>query len=936
MNTSEEELAPTPSGDPLESLVGRNCALDLFDRALAGVRNGQPTMIEFVGDPGTGKTRLLREVAARARRAGVPVLAAAGRDGDQVERALGTLLDPPATDLPGAAQTCPPLLLLLDDLHTVSPATAALLGRLAQAPPPGLLWITAYRPRQMPSRVRAALAAGIQLSRRAVTLTPLDPASVAALLGLPEGRAAQRVHGLSGGVPRYVLAYRPGALDGPVAALRDLPAELPVDVTSAVQLDLDGLTDEQRQMLEAVSVCPDGFEPALAGALAERGPEVTSDLLDALVAADLLRTDSTEASTLRFRHEVDRAVVYRPLPPGRRRRLHATAASVLRDAGHPVTRYAEHLSASGQCAEPATADALIEAAETRLVPRLDAIRWLTNVQRLLPAAEVTEPRRTRLGFAMADALVGTGQLRQARTLLQELSRRPLADCDQRLRALAARARVERLLGRPFDAYALLLPHRDEGVEPHTHFSLTVEAAIAGVLCGSAGAAEHARRLDLLAEQTGEPVCATTAAVVQAFVAAYTDCGIPVRETLDRASAEVDAFADTDLAQHPDLLALLGWAEYFHERERSALHHFDRALDICCRAGLVALTPWLLIGRCAVTGRLGNLDRAQVEGEDAEEVAVAMGIDPLVALARAYRAIGVAWRSGPAAARHLADIAVLDSSTRRENWYDGASQRVSIRLRFLSGDRAGSTSMLLRACGGDDLDQVELTNRACWASALAEMAHKAGRRDEATRWLDVAERYAERLGLRGQSALTRTARARLALEVDPRRAAELAAAAADTFATLGWRLEEASARLVRARALCEAREWAAAEVELAETRRIAELIDSPPLRRAVASEQSRAAGAAGRLPDATAGGELTLTRREWDIARLVAAGASNAEAAEQVYVTVKTVEAHLTRIFRKTGVSSRAGLAALLVSGAVNHQGSGEDRGSTPRRTRFDR
>ncbi|SCF12011.1 ATP-, maltotriose-and DNA-dependent transcriptional regulator MalT [Micromonospora coriariae] len=924
MNTSEEDLAPAASGDPLEPLVGRNCALDLFDRALTGVRDGQPTMIEFVGDPGTGKTRLLREVAARARRAGVPVLAAAGRDGGQVQGALASLLDASAT----------PLLLLVDDLHTVSPATAALLGRLAQVPPPGLLWVTAYRPRQMPSCATAALAAGIYLSRRAVTLSPLDPASVAALLGLPEGRAARRVHLLSGGVPRYVLAYRPGALDGPVAALRGLPTELPVDVTGAVQLDLDGLTDEQRQMLEVVSVCPGGFEPALAGALAGRGPEVTSDLLDALVAADLLRTDPAEASTLSFRHEVDRTVVYRSLSPGRRRRLHATAASVLRDAGHPVGRYAEHLSASGQCAEPATADALIEAAESALAPRLDAIRWLTNVQRLLPAAEFTEPRRTRLEFAMADALVGAGHLRQARTLLQELTRRPLGDCDQRLRALAARARVERLLGRPFDAYALVLPHRDERVAPRSRFLLSTEAAIAGVLSGSVDAAEHARGLDLLAAQTGEPVCATTAAVVQSFVAAYSDCGIPVPETLDRASSEVDALADTDLAQHPDLLALLGWAEYFHERERSALHHFDRALDICCRSGLVALTPWLLVGRCAVTARLGNLERARVEGEDAEEVAVAMGVDPLVALARAYRAIAVAWRGGPAAARQLADAAVLDAGTRRGNWYDGASQRVAARLRFLAGDRAGSTSALLRACGGDGLDQVELTNRACWASALAEMAHKAGRRDTAARWLTVAERYAERLGLRGQSALTGTARARLTLEADPRRAAELAAAAADTFATLGWRLEEASARLVRARALCEAREWAAAEVELAETRRIAELVDSPPLRRAVAGEQSRAAGAAGRLPDAVHGGELTLTRREWDIARLVAAGASNAEAADQVYVTVKTVEAHLTRIFRKTGVSSRAGLAALLVSGGVNHRGSGEDRGSA-RRTPFD-
>ncbi|QLQ35899.1 LuxR C-terminal-related transcriptional regulator [Micromonospora robiginosa] len=913
-------VEPVAPGGPLEPLVGRNCALDVFDKALCAARGGQPSMLEFAADPGCGKTRLLRELAVRAGRAGVPVLAAAGRDGDRVLRSLTALVDPAAPAAGRPEPVAGASVVLLDDLHLVPPAVATLLARLAQAPPAGLLLVVAYRPRQMPGWATATFGGVVQLNRRTFTLSPLDPAGVAALLGLPDGRAGQRVHRLSGGVPRYVLAYRPEALDGAVAALRGLPAELPFEVTAAVQLDVDALEVDQRRMLEAVSVCAEGFEPALAGTLAGRDPATTSDLLDGLVAADLLRTDPALAPTLRFRHEVDRAVVYRSLSPGRRRHLHALAAGLLRDLGHPVTRYAEHLWAGGQCTDPATADALIEAAENPQTPRLDAIRWLTGVRRLLPDAGPADPCRIRLDFATADALVGAGRLRQARTLLQDLSRRPLPDDDQRVRALVARARVERLLGRPFDAYALLLPRLDAPAGPRARFDLSVEAAVSGALCGAAGAGQHAYALGRLADQLDEPGCRTTAAVVRCFVAAHVDCGLPVEEALGRASSEVDALADDELARHPDLLALLAWAEHLLERDRSALHHLDRALEICCRAGLVALTPWLLIGRCAVTCRLGSLDRALSEGEDAEEVAVAMGVEPMVGLARAHRAIAVAWRRGPAAARQLAETAVLDASTRRSNWYDGVSQRVAVRLRFLAGDRVGAAPALLRACGGADLGQVEVSGRACWASSLAEMTHRGGRRDEALHWLAVAGRHAQRVRLRGQSAMVRISRARLTLDTDPRGAAELAGAAADSFADMGWRLDEASARLVRARALCDVREWTAAEVELAEARRIADLVASPPLRRAVAAVQSRAAGAAGRRPDGATRGELTLTRREWDIARLVAAGASNAEAAEQVYVTVKTVEAHLTRIFRKTGVSSRAALAALLATGALNYRG----------------
>jgi DNA-binding CsgD family transcriptional regulator len=919
MSTSS---ATMPEHAGLDRLIGRDGELHVFDAVLARCAECHPALVEVVGDPGQGKTRLLQELADRARVAGAPVLAvgAGPRRGYTAERALRELTGPDGRYRPGTPARRGVEVLLLDDLHAAGPATLDLLARLLQTAPDGLLVAAAYRPRQVSPDAVAALAAGTGVRRHLVQLDGLAPEDVGALVDLPGGRLAGWLHRLTGGVPRYVRAYRPAVAKGALAMLRGLPDELPSDVTAAVQVELAGLPEDQRTLLHSVSVCPDGFDVSLSATLGGLDPAVAGELLDALVAGDLLRVDRREDRTLRFRNEVERAVVYRSMRPGRRHRLHHHAAAFLREHGAPVVRYAEHLSRSAHPGDTAAVDALVEAAESALACRIDAIRWFTTARRLLPDAHTVAPTRVRLSLGLADGLVGTGQLHEARTLLQDLVGTAEPAADERIRALVAQARVERLLGRPLDAYALVQGAvADAPVS--ARLDLAMEAALAGALSGQPAAVGYARQAVQAAAELGDPVSRCAADTVEAFVRAYADPDATMDAILARAATTVDALPDAVLGRRPDLLGVLAWTELLRERDRFALRHFDRALEVCCHVGRIPLTPWLLTGRSTVALRLGHLDRARADALDAEVSAQAMGVDPLVGLARTYRAIALAWHSGPAAARQLAETALLDATMRRRNWYDEASQRLAARLRFEAGDRADSLPALLRACGGDELAWVEASDRACWASSLAEMARRGERPDEAAMWLALAHRYADRTRLLGQRAKVHLTQARLASDAgDPHRAAEYAAAAADAFADLGWRLDEGAARLVQARALCDARLWAAAEAELSEARRLADLTGSPPLRKAVAVEQRRAGGCAGRSPAAgprtgrqLAGWELALTRREWDIARLVAAGISNAEAAEHLYVTVKTVEAHLTRIFRKTGVSSRAGLAALLAN-----------------------
>jgi DNA-binding CsgD family transcriptional regulator len=286
---------------------------------------------------------------------------------------------------------------------------------------------------------------------------------------------------------------------------------------------------------------------------------------------------------------------------------------------------------------------------------------------------------------------------------------------------------------------------------------------------------------------------------------------------------------------------------------------------------------------------------------------------MATLARALRADVIRRQFGAGPARPLVELAVGTADTRRQDWFAEVSQRVVVRLRHQCGDATGSTAALLRGCGGVDLSWVEACNRAYWAAVLAEMARTAGRPDEAAHWVEEADRHARRTPLRGQSAYAALARARQVLNEEPESAAVLAATAIEAFAGLGWLFDEAAARLVRAHALGARRQWRPAESELAEVRRLAVCSGSRSLHQAVMCEQRRIGSNAGRVAGAEAPPRrsLDLTRRQWDVVRLVIEGVSNAEIADRLYVTVKTVEAHLTRIFRSVGVSSRVGLVAAL-------------------------
>ena len=198
--------------------------------------------------------------------------------------------------------------------------------------------------------------------------------------------------------------------------------------------------------------------------------------------------------------------------------------------------------------------------------------------------------------------------------------------------------------------------------------------------------------------------------------------------------------------------------------------------------------------------------------------------------------------------------------------------------------------------------------ASWRADAAEALCALGEEAEARRLAEEHLRLAERVGTPGPTAAGLRARARVAggeerIELLERAAALTAGAQAQLEHTRA--LVDLGAALRRANRRADARPPLRRALDLAERHGMLLLA-----RRARAELQ--AAGARPRRPALT--GPDALTPTEHRVATLAAAGHSNPDIAQQLYVTRRTVETHLTHAFQKLDITNRDQLAACLAGG----------------------
>ncbi len=313
------------------ALLEREPQLAAFAELLSEVRAGSAGRLVLVGgEAGAGKTAMLErfchDVGGSSRvmwgacaplqtpRPLGPLLDVAETIGGQFERAVAAAERPyeVATALLRELRRRAPTVLVLEDLHWADEATIdvlALVGaRIATAP---ALVLASYRDDELDRthRLRVVLGEVVRTPGR-ITVDPLSKAAVAELAA-PHHVDAEELYARTGGNPFFVTEVL--ATDGQT---------VPATVRDAVLARAARLTDAARALLDAISVIPGGCELWLLDELAS---EQVEHLAECVASGIVAAVDAGVA----FRHELARLAIEESVPADRKRALHRRALSVL-------------------------------------------------------------------------------------------------------------------------------------------------------------------------------------------------------------------------------------------------------------------------------------------------------------------------------------------------------------------------------------------------------------------------------------------------------------------------------------------------------------------------------------------------------------------------------------------------------------------------------
>ncbi len=796
-----------------------------------------------------------------------------------------------------------PLLLAVDDLHWCDRPSLLFLAYLArrlESQP--ILLLTGLR--EAEPGADAALLAEIARDPSATNVRPgpLTEAAVAAFvearLGAPPEQAfTTACHDSTGGNPlllnQLVLALGGEGVRPDAAHVGRVADVGPRAVSRTVLLRLARLPAEARAVAQAVAVLGEGAGLPAVAALAGIDEARLADTTRELIHAEILRPELP----LAFVHPLVRDAVYHELSPAERELEHARAAAVLRDADASIEQVAAQLLHISPRGERWAAELLWQAGRAAMHAGAadSAVAYLRRALDDLP--DDGELGRLLFELGAAEALTsGT-------TAVQHLARAydELPDPVSRAAAAGLLGRALVFTGSPDDAQAMARRAAKELPDELADLRMALQALeYMTVIFGARGPERLAELRGHRRPPDAGPGSHMLAAMA-AWEAVCTDGSASDCATLALAALEGEVLRAAD----PALIPLAAMVTLVMTDRPEVPDLFGQALADAHRRGSLLSVSSVHVWHGFAELRRGDLAAAEQSVRAADDEFALWGHDAYsTAHSRMFMADILRERGRLAEASDwLERVGLVRPATQAMGLY--LTARAALLLATGRAQEAAATVDELAAHCAVMPDFA----RRWWRSLKAEALDRLDRREEA---IELAREELEITRAFGApSSLGRTLRVLGTLERD--KGLDRLREAVEVLEGSTARLELAKALAALGTGLRLARQPSEAREPLRRALELAAVCGADGLVEQVRSELY----AAGTRPrrDALSGVE-SLTPSERRVVDLAAAGRTNRAIAQELYVTPKTVEVHLSNAYRKLGIRSRRELESALAATAA--------------------
>jgi DNA-binding CsgD family transcriptional regulator len=909
-------------------LRGRSTECETLDRLLARVRDGHSGVLVVRGDSGIGKTALLGYLPRRAsdfriaRAAGTesemelafagvhqlcaPLLGRLPRLPAPQRDAVGTAFGLTAGEAPDLflvglgvlglladVAADGPLLCIVDDAQWLDHASAQVLGFVARrllAEPVAMVF--AERDPRDDRELRSLPVMALEGLSDADARALLDSATPGRL----DERVRDRIVAEANGNPLALLELPKGLSPAELAGGFGRPDARPVvnRIEQSFLRRVRALPVETQQLLLAAAAEPVGDVPLLWRAAQVLG--ISADAVAPAVTDGLIEL----GVRVRFRHPLARSAAYRAAAARKRREIHRALAEVTDPSVDPDRRAWHRAQAA------LGPDEIVAGELERSADRAQGRGGVAAAAAFLERATDLTPDPARRGvraLAAAQAKFEAGDGNAAYELLAAAEIGPLDEL-QRARLARMRAHIVFAQRRGSDAPAMLLDaaKRLGAVDAALARETYVEALGAEIFVGRAGAGGGVRVADVARDAPPAPVPArSTDALLDGLTTRFAHGYRAGVEPLKRA---LHAFRDEAARSRDGVIRWL-WTACPVAPEPMAPDLWDdeswyelatHAVRLARDAGALATLPMALTYRAGVHLHAGEFAAASALIQEADAITEATGNAPLP-----YTSLALAaWRGEEDSAAPLIQASVAAATSRGEGRALGLAGYATAVLYNGLGRYDAALVSARRACEWDDL--------GFYGWSLIELV-EAGVHGGAGELAAVALRELEERALAADTDWSLGILARSsALLAEGRAADALYREALERLARCRVVVHLARAHLVYG-------EWLRREnrrVDAREQLRIAYEMLSRIGAEAFAERARRELVATGEtVRKRVTETRYELTAQEAQVARLAAEGHTNPEIARQLFISPRTAEYHLHKVYDKLGISSRRSLRTAL-------------------------